>query len=135
MGSVSMHPELRLAYQDNMYRAKQAYHAKAWREAFGLLERAHILGQHYAIAHTRVHIWMFKVAWRRGDVLEMLGQFVRIVGGFFGSLFGKVPVGNSGGADVSAFAVMPIPEDLRAILIKDEKSWQAIKNAPNKGKA
>lgn len=132
---MSMHTELRLAYQENLYRAKELYQQRQWRESFRYLERAHILGQHYAIAHTRVHIWMFKVAWHRGDVLEMVGQGIRIVGGFIGSLVGKVPVGNSGGADVSAFAVMPIPEDLREILIKDEKSWQAIKQAPNKGKA
>ena len=52
-----------------------------------------------------------------------------IIGGFVGSLLGKVPVGNSGGADVSAFAEMPIPEDLREILIKDERSWQGIVRA------
>lgn len=130
-----MHNELRSAYLDELFEAKQLYDQAQWADAFRRLERAHILGQHYAIAHTRVHWWMLKVGVKRGDILEILGQLIRIVGGFLGSLIGKVPVGNSGGADVSAFAQMPIPDDLREILIKDNRSWEAVRRAPNKGKA
>ncbi len=33
-----------------------------------------------------------------------------------GSVTGKYPVGNTGGADVSAFAPMTIPDDLQPLL-------------------
>ncbi len=124
-----MHPQLRAAFEQELLAAQAAYRRQEWRDAFRQLERAHILGQHHAIAHTRTHIWFLKVGWQRRDVWEIIGQSFRIVGGFLGSLVGKVPVGNTGGADVSAFAEMPIPEDLREILIKDETSWQGIVRA------
>lgn len=127
-----MHPQLRAAFEQEMLAAQAAYQRQEWREAFRLLERAHILGQHHAIAHTRTHILFLQVGWQRRDVWEIIGQCMRIVGGFIGSLLGKVPVGNTGGADVSAFAEMPIPEDLREILIKDERSWQGIVKAREK---
>lgn len=124
-----MHPQLRSAFEQELLAAQAAYQRQEWREAFRLLERAHILGQHHALPHTRTHILFLKVAWQRRDVWEIVGQVLRIVGGFIGSLIGKVPVGNSGGADVSIFAEMPIPDDLREILIKDERSWQGIVRA------
>ena len=43
--------------------------ATAWRA----LERAHILSQAFAGAHTGVHWAMFRFALRRRDVREMLG--------------------------------------------------------------
>ena len=124
-----MHPQLRTAFEQEMLAAQAAYGRQDWREAYRLLERAHILGQHHAVPHTRSHVWFLKVGWQRRDLWEITGQLIRIIGGFVGSLLGKVPVGNSGGADVSAFAEMPIPEDLREILIKDERSWQGIVRA------
>ena len=33
-----------------------------------------------------------------------------------GSWTGRYPVGNTGGANVSAFQPMPVPDDLRAVL-------------------
>lgn len=124
-----MHPQLRAAFEQEMLAAQAAYRRSDWREAFRLLERAHILGQHHAIAHTRTHWWFLKTGWQRRDSWEIIGQVIRIIGGFVGSLLGKVPVGNTGGADVSVTAEMPIPDDLREILIKDETSWQGIVRA------
>jgi hypothetical protein len=34
-----------------------------------------------------------------------------------GSISGRYPVGNTGGADVSAFSPMAVPEDLRPLLL------------------
>ncbi|MFY9315408.1 MAG: DUF3703 domain-containing protein [Burkholderiales bacterium] len=50
---------------------------------------------------------------------EMLGQLARI---FAALLFSRVwvPVGTTGGANVSAFAPMPVPEDLRRLM--DDRS-------------
>ncbi|HEV3401169.1 MAG TPA: DUF3703 domain-containing protein [Acidimicrobiales bacterium] len=46
----------------------------------------------------------------------MRGQVLRLVLAGPGSLTGRYPLGNTGGANVSAFAPMPIPDDLRDLL-------------------
>jgi hypothetical protein len=76
------------------------------------LERAHILSQPMAGAHVRTHLAMFAAAWRRHDRHEVVGQLFRMVVAAPGSATGKYPIGNTGGANVSAFEPMPIPEDL-----------------------
>jgi uncharacterized protein DUF3703 len=80
------------------------------------LERAHILSQPMAGAHVRTHVAMLTAALRRRDRHELVGQLFRVAAAAPGSLTGKYPVGNTGGADVSAFVPMPIPEDLRPLL-------------------
>lgn len=86
--------------------------AREWKH----LERAHILSQPLAGAHVRTHAAMFGAAARRRDRKELLGQAVRLLVAGPGSVTGRYPVGNTGGADVSALAPMPIPDDLREIL-------------------
>jgi hypothetical protein len=61
---------------------------------------------------------------RRHDRREVLGQLFRLTVAAPGSLTGRYPVGNTGGASVSAFLPMPIPDDLSAIL-DDDKIAQA----------
>jgi hypothetical protein len=80
------------------------------------LERAHILSQPLAGPHVRTHLAMFTAALRRRDRHELVGQLFRIIVAAPGSMTGKYPVGNTGGADVSAFAPMAIPDDLRPLL-------------------
>ena len=80
------------------------------------LERAHILSQPMVVPHVRTHLAMISCAFRRRDGREVAGQLMRLVLAAPGSLTGRYPVGNTGGADVSAFLPMPIPDDLRAIL-------------------
>ncbi|MBH0203296.1 MAG: DUF3703 domain-containing protein [Nitrospira sp.] len=112
-----MHPMLRQAYETEMTAAVSQYDAGDFRLSFAHLERAHVLGQSFPIAHARTHWWMLKVGWRRRDVVEMIGQVFRIPGAL---LFSKiwVPVGNTGGAHVPPFKSMPIPEDLQRLLDK-----------------
>jgi hypothetical protein len=80
------------------------------------LERAHILSQPMAGPHVRTHVAMLGAAVRRRDLHEVLGQAFRVIVAAPGSLTGKYPVGNTGGADVSAFAPMPVPADLQLLL-------------------
>ena len=80
------------------------------------LERAHILSQPMAGPHVRTHVAMLTAALRRRDRHELVGQLFRIIVAAPGSITGKYPVGNTGGADVSAFAPMAIPDDLRPLL-------------------
>jgi hypothetical protein len=59
---------------------------------------------------------MFCHGLRTRNGYEVLGQLPRIVFGFLGSLVGRVPVGNTGGANVKAERPMPIPADLQQVL-------------------
>ena len=52
----------------------------------------------------------------RRDAHEIVGQLLRLVVAAPGSWTGRYPVGNTGGADVSALRPMPVPDDLRAML-------------------
>jgi hypothetical protein len=88
-------------------------------QAFRHFERAHILGQQRTLLHVRAHVAMLRVASRKGDKREFVGQLKRIVAA---ALFSRiwVPKGNTGGANVSAFEPMPLPEDLERILHENE---------------
>jgi hypothetical protein len=104
---------LRTAWATEMQAANQATDADvAWTH----LERAHIVSQPLAGEHVRTHAAMLLTAVRRRDAKEALGQLFRVVVAAPGSLTGRYPVGNTGGADVSAFAPMPIPPDLQELL-------------------
>lgn len=81
----------------------------AWRA----LERAHILSQPLLGPHLRVHAAMLGYALRQRDVGEAAGQLARLALAPLGALTGRLPWGNTGRSNVSAFASMPIPDDLR----------------------
>lgn len=81
--------------------------------AFARLERAHILGQLRFLDHVVAHLWMLRVARLRRDPREIWGQLVRLAATVPGHLFGWLPIGNTGGADVSPLKPMPIPVDLQ----------------------
>jgi hypothetical protein len=93
--------------------------ALQWRH----LERAHIVSQPLAGPHVRTHVAMLGFALRTGRAGEVMGQLLRILVAAPGSWTGKYPVGNTGGADVSAFRPMPVPPDLRAVLGGTSESW------------
>lgn len=98
------------------YRAARALDddAAAWRA----LERAHIIAQPNWSLHLDSHMKMLAFAiWRR-DPAEVAGQLLRLVLAPIGNLTGRLPIGNTGRANVSAFKAMDLPEDLNAVLIK-----------------
>lgn len=84
--------------------------------AWAQLERAHVLGQPYIGPHLRTHWEMLRLAVATRIRREALGQVFRLVLVVPGTLLGRLPAGNTGRADVSAFAPMPIPAELRASL-------------------
>jgi hypothetical protein len=90
------------------------------KSAFAALERAHVLGQRDFVPHLRVHWQMLRVGWAEGDRREVTGQLMRIALVPVGHLAGRLPPGNTGGANVGAFKPMAIPPDL-ARLIEDPK--------------
>ncbi|MCA1957028.1 MAG: DUF3703 domain-containing protein [Nitrospira sp.] len=110
-----MHPVLREAYERELAAAREDNAAGRLDQAFAHLERAHILGQSFTLPHARAHWEMLKVGWKRRDTVEITGQIVRIAGSLLFTWL-WVPVGNTGGARVSPFKPMPIPEELQKLL-------------------
>ena len=110
-----MHAERRQAYDREIHAAAEYYSADKLDKAFYHLERAHILGQSFALPHANTHWWMLKVEWKRRDSIEVKGQIVKIVGAL---LFSRiwVPVGNTSSEHVSPFRSLPIPEEFRTLL-------------------
>ena len=102
-------------------KAKMLMSENDFEAAFRHLERAHILGQAITYEHTRVHFLMLKVGWKRKDFREIFGQILRLAGASTKTPFGLYPTGNTGGANVSPFKSMPVPDDLQLILKQCKK--------------
>lgn len=86
----------------------------AWKH----LENAHILGQAYPLEHTKVHWLMLKFGFKIKNLKEIIGQIPRLIFGGVKSFVGKIPVGNTGGANISALKPIEIPAHLKQILEK-----------------
>jgi len=86
----------------------------AWRH----LERAHILGQRYPVAHTYVHWKMLQFGFKIKSVKEIIGQITRLIFGGVKSFVGHVPVGNPGGSNVHPLKPFPIEKELLEIFEK-----------------
>jgi len=84
----------------------------AWRG----LERAHILSQPRLMLHLHSHAAMLGFALAQRDFSEAAGQLFRLVLAPVGTLAGRIPLGNTGRANVSAFQPMPVPDDLRPLV-------------------
>ena len=80
--------------------------------AFTHLERAHVLGQASTAHHVRVHWCMLLWGVQQRNAKECLGQLLRIAGAATITVFGLVPHGNTGGANVSPFKPMQLPPEL-----------------------
>lgn len=100
-------------------RYRDARDGGEWRVAWHHLERAHILAQPDFRLHLASHVDMLTFALSRRDGREVVGQLLRIALVPLGSLTGRLPVGNSGRARVSAFAAMPLPDDLQPFFGRD----------------
>lgn len=86
--------------------------------AFTHLENAHVLGQASTRLHVKVHVQMLIWAVKQGNLHEFLGQLLRITGAATKTIFGLVPHGNTGGANVSPFKAMPIKPKFDTIIKK-----------------
>ena len=114
-----MHPRLRTAFDAELARARDAESRGQLPEAWHHLERAHVLSQPFAWPHVRVHGRMFGFALRRRDARELLGQLPRLLLAGPGSLTGRAPQGNTGGARVGLFQPMQTPPELASLLRPD----------------
>jgi Protein of unknown function (DUF3703) len=119
-----MTPQLRNAYTQSLASAKANFGAGDHEAAFADLETAHVLGQQFLLPHITVHVWMLRVAAARQDKREIRGQIVRLAATVPGFLAGWVPLGNTGGANVSALKPMPVPGSLAGLVPKPDMTRQ-----------
>lgn len=92
------------------------------------LERAHILGQPYFAAHTLVHWKMLCFGIKIKDTKEIIGQIPRLLFGGVKSFVGKIPIGNTGGANLPPLKSMEIPADLKFIIEESNKKQKSCQN-------
>ncbi|PKO63167.1 MAG: hypothetical protein CVU24_00595 [Betaproteobacteria bacterium HGW-Betaproteobacteria-18] len=88
-----------------------------------LLEAAHVLGQTRLRPHLVTHAQMLALGWETRDGREVLGQLLRLLLVPLGHLTGRLPLGNAGRSNISAFQTMPIREDIAALI---EQVAQAV---------
>ena len=119
---------IRPSVQAELDAAASAEAQGAFYTAFQHLERAHVLGQPATMEHVRVHWRMFRFALRNRLAGEAFGQAWRLVAAALFTAAGLVPEGNTGGADVSGFRRMTVPQDLRPVI-------QAARQQPQRARA
>ena len=95
--------------------AAQALTKGNYDKAFYHAERAHVLGQPWPGHHTATHWLMFKIGIARKDGREVFGQLVRLAAGGLLTFMGRLPEGNTGGANVPPEKPMPLPPDLQKL--------------------
>ncbi|MBM9578617.1 DUF3703 domain-containing protein [Leptospira sp. 201903070] len=127
-----MPKHFKAAYRQELDSYRFNLKEKNWDKAWKFLERAHLIGQYHPVPHTGIHFRMLVFATRRADWREFLGQLLRVSVGGFGSLFNRVPVGNTGGANVPILASLPLPEDLRELLANADTSGKGLSGLKEK---
>ena len=80
------------------------------------LERAHVIGQSYPVEHTYAHWLMLKFGFAIKDSKEIFRQIPRLLVGGIKSFVGKIPLGNTGGANIPPLRPVPLPKDIAVIL-------------------
>lgn len=114
--NFKMPEDFRKAYRKELENYHFSLKEKNFVQAWHFLERAHVIGQYHPISHTGIHFRMLLFGIRALDGKEIFGQMIRVLFGWIGSLFNRIPVGNTGGVSVPIFASMPIPDDLKSLL-------------------
>lgn len=104
-------------FNAELNRAKSAIAVQDFETAWIALQRAHILGQWDAIAHTIAHWHMLKLAWKQRDFREIRGQLMPVLLAVpLTLLHGQIRALRGGKANVNDAARMAIPEDIQQIL-------------------
>lgn len=96
--------------------AEAAINAGQIEQAWRHLERAHVVAQTKFSPHLQSHWKMLLLAVRMRDGREAFGQLVRLALAPLGNLTSRLPIGNTGRSNVSAFVEMNFPPELSAIL-------------------
>ena len=117
---TTMPKALKPFYKNELIQADNAFQKMHYQQSWRHLERAHILGQPYPVAHTAVHWKMLRFGIKVKNFKEVIGQIPRLIFGGVKSFVGHIPLGNTGGANVPPLKPMQIPADLVAIINKSK---------------
>ena len=113
---MRMSQRRREIFRNAIDEGRRALRAGELDRAFAWFEQAHVIGQRWVAPHLLSHGEMLRVGWRRLDLREIAGQLLRLALVIPGTWAGRLPEGNTGGADVNPFRPMPIAADLRRLL-------------------
>jgi len=105
-------------FEQELMEYKRHFDAGQLQSAWNHLERAHIIGQAYPYHHSYVHWKMLLFGIHIKDTKEVIGQIPRLLIGGVKSFVGKIPVGNTGGANIPPLKPLPISEELLSIFKK-----------------
>lgn len=97
------------------------------------LQAAHIAGQIRFTLHLAVHLRMLRQSWHDGDLREALGQLLRLSLVPLGHLTGRLPLGNGGRSDISAFMPMAVPPEIAEVL--EQAHRDALKSLTGQSEA
>jgi Protein of unknown function (DUF3703) len=114
---INMPESLIPFYKKELDAYKQNLENGILQQAWYHLERAHILGQRYPLAHNKVHWKMLQFGIKIKSTKEILGQIPRLIFGGIKSFVGTVPIGNPGGANAPPLKAFPIEKELQQIFI------------------
>ena len=109
---------LRPHYQKELQSYRKELQAGNLQQAWQHLERAHIIGQSFPYEHSYVHWKMLQFGFRIKSGKEIIGQIQRLLIGGVKSFVGKVPIGNTGGANIPPLNPLPIAPELEQLLSK-----------------
>lgn len=101
-----------------LLRADQALKSGNSTRAFTHLEHAHVIGQESTYWHVKVHVQMLLWGITQKDFNEISGQIVRVIAAAALTAIKGVPVGNTGGSNVSPIKVMPIKPEHAEIIAR-----------------
>ena len=97
-------------------RAAKATDEQNFEEAWHHLERAHVVAQDRLGPHCVSHWRMLQLARKTHDWREVRGQIFRLFLAPIGNITGRLPIGNNGRSNVSAFARMDIEPEISRVL-------------------
>lgn len=118
---TSMPPYLKPFYSNELTQAANNFTIGDLPKSWFHLERAHILGQPYPIAHSIVHWEMLLFGFKTKNTKEIIGQIPRLLVGGVKSFVGIIPTGNTGGSNVPPLQPMAIPEYLLKVIKQNSK--------------
>ncbi|MBM0169523.1 DUF3703 domain-containing protein [Altererythrobacter sp. C41] len=114
---------------EEYHRSEAARRAGNIGSAWHHLERAHIVAQVRLGPHCGSHLRMLRLAWRLQNWREIRGQIFRLVLAPLGNVTGRLPIGNNGRSNVSAFARMEIEPEIKRVLgLSASRSDRSSKN-------
>ncbi|MEO1253537.1 MAG: DUF3703 domain-containing protein [Bacteroidota bacterium] len=112
---TTMPKSLKPYFDQELLEYRRYLDANDLHESWNHLERAHVIDQAYPYHHSYVHWKMLLFGIRIKDTKEVIGQIPRLLIGGVKSFVGKIPVGNTGGANIPPLKTLPISEELLKI--------------------